>query len=91
MDDLREIIGSGGGGGVGILMMEIMFPPRGGGGGGRGILPAHCNTALAEDALGTSLEDRLEELQDEENSSVNSSSERSSPGYENEISEEQLP
>lgn len=77
-----------------MLMIEIMFPPegRGGGGGGRGILPALCNTAFAGDAPATSLEDRLEELQEKElNSSANSSSERSSPGYANEISEEQLP
>lgn len=53
----------------------------GGGGGGTGIW-----AVLSRLVLGTSLEERLEEAC-EENSWLNSSSERSSPGYVKEVSE----
>lgn len=87
-DDSREMVlawdGSGGGGG-GAGIRTMVSDGRGGGGGG--MWPELYNT-LAGEIFGRSLEDRLEEVQDEENSLLNSASERNSPGYVKESSEE---
>lgn len=79
----------GGGGGVGILilvMSDLLFG-KGGGGGGVGIrilMPSSSSlgdsTKVKVGELWGSVEQRLEELHEEENSWVNSSSVSNSPG-----------